>query len=142
LGSDTFTFSPGLGLTQQATTFSGSGVNASSCAVVPAGITTVQLASASGSGQMSCLASSGVTGTATFTWSDATTSTVSLNGLALGAASVGKIVTLGGTVTAGRCTGDTVSLVYLSTANTALCLTGSLTTVPGTVTTLTFLDLS
>ncbi|MGB3439158.1 MAG: hypothetical protein WBA97_10445 [Actinophytocola sp.] len=138
LGSDAYTFSPGLGLLPAANTFTAAGVSSSTCAVAPSGVTGVTLTSASGSGNVGCATSSGVSGTALFTWSDSVTSTVAISGLVLGLSGAAKIVTLSGTVSSGRFTGDTVTLVYLSTANTLLCLSGSLTNVPGVTTALTF----
>jgi hypothetical protein len=137
-GNDVYTFTPGLGLTQRATSFTGSGTNASTCAVAPTGVSSVILTSASGNGPFSCVINTAAMGTLTFKWSDNVTSTVKVSSLALGLTGVSKVVTFGGTVSSGRFDGDTLELIYASTANTLLCPSGELTTVPGVVTTLTF----
>jgi len=104
-------WSPGLKLLQAATDFSSGSSPNLSC--VTNGSESATLTSVSGSGQLSCSTSSGVSGTAVITWTPAGgTSTIDISGLAVN--SVSKLVTLTGTVSAGRFLNDNATMTFVA----------------------------
>jgi hypothetical protein len=141
LGTFGVTFTPGLGLglPPNLPSISVGFVPAQSspftCQLLNlAGTEHAEITALSGTMNASCLFSNNVHWAMTITWTDRSpveTSTVDLGAFIFNITNVSKVVTLGGTVTSGRFTGQTLRLETVSQANSLQCLTNSLTETSG-----------
>lgn len=139
LGSFGVTFTPGLGLglppnlPSISVGFVPSQSAPFTCELLnPASTEHAEITALSGTMNASCLFSNNVHWSMTIAWTDRSeTSTVDLGAFILNITNVSKVVTLGGTVTAGRFTGQTLRLETVSQANSLQCLTNSLTETSG-----------
>jgi hypothetical protein len=88
-------------------------------------------------GNLTCTSASNITGTLTISWADGTTSTATVTGLTM-LGSAGGAAALTATITAGRFTGDQVTIANIRDPLALLtCLTTGLSTATG-ITSLTF----